>query len=118
MSRDLMDENYYISHGGKIPVKWTAPEVCRLNHMPQLDLAGYISVHAMIYGTIVYPYRHSTSKSSPLPVMCGVMAVSCTRYGALDTNHLRGAQTIRYALTSSPPPIKHPSINDDAICRL
>ena len=27
MSRDLMDENYYISHGGKIPVKWTAPEV-------------------------------------------------------------------------------------------
>ena len=27
MSRDLEDENYYISHGGKIPVKWTAPEV-------------------------------------------------------------------------------------------
>ena len=27
MSRDLADENYYISHGGKIPVKWTAPEV-------------------------------------------------------------------------------------------
>ena len=26
MSRDLDDENYYISHGGKIPVKWTAPE--------------------------------------------------------------------------------------------
>ena len=22
-----MNENYYISHGGKIPVKWTAPEV-------------------------------------------------------------------------------------------
>ena len=27
MARDLMDENYYVSHGGKIPVKWTAPEV-------------------------------------------------------------------------------------------
>ena len=27
MSRDLMDENYYVSHGGKVPVKWTAPEV-------------------------------------------------------------------------------------------
>ena len=27
MSRDLMDENYYVSHGGKIPVKWTSPEV-------------------------------------------------------------------------------------------
>ena len=28
MSRDLMDESCYVSHGGKIPVKWTAPEVC------------------------------------------------------------------------------------------
>ncbi len=28
MSRELMDENYYVSHGGMIPVKWTAPEVC------------------------------------------------------------------------------------------
>ena len=27
MSRDLADETYYISSGGKIPVKWTAPEV-------------------------------------------------------------------------------------------
>ena len=26
MSRDLADENYYVSHGGLIPVKWTAPE--------------------------------------------------------------------------------------------
>ena len=27
MARDLMDENYYISGGGMIPIKWTAPEV-------------------------------------------------------------------------------------------
>ena len=26
MSRDLADETYYVSHGGKVPVKWTAPE--------------------------------------------------------------------------------------------
>ncbi|CAI8019033.1 Ephrin type-A receptor 8 (Fragment) [Geodia barretti] len=26
MSRDLEDENYYMSQGGKVPVKWTAPE--------------------------------------------------------------------------------------------
>ena len=26
MSKDLADEDYYLSHGGKIPVKWTAPE--------------------------------------------------------------------------------------------
>lgn len=27
MSRNLLDEDYYISHGGIVPVKWTAPEV-------------------------------------------------------------------------------------------
>ncbi len=27
MSRDLMYESFYVSHGGLIPVKWTAPEV-------------------------------------------------------------------------------------------
>ena len=27
MARDLEESNYYISQGGKIPVKWTAPEV-------------------------------------------------------------------------------------------
>ena len=26
MSRDLAEEDYYVSQGGKIPVKWTAPE--------------------------------------------------------------------------------------------
>lgn len=26
MSRDLAEDEYYISHGGRIPVKWTAPE--------------------------------------------------------------------------------------------
>ena len=30
MSRDLQDENYYISHAKKIPIKWTAPEVSTL----------------------------------------------------------------------------------------
>ena len=33
MSRDLADTNYYVSHGGKIPVKWTAPEVCLCFHV-------------------------------------------------------------------------------------
>ena len=27
MSRDLLQENYYVSQGGMIPLKWTAPEV-------------------------------------------------------------------------------------------
>ena len=27
MARDVADDSYYIIKGGKIPVKWTAPEV-------------------------------------------------------------------------------------------
>ena len=29
MSRDLDDEDYYMSQGGMIPIKWTAPEVIK-----------------------------------------------------------------------------------------
>ena len=32
MARDLMDDTYYTAtRGAKIPIKWTAPEVCRNN---------------------------------------------------------------------------------------
>ena len=29
MSRDLANDNLYVSQGGKIPVKWTAPEAAQ-----------------------------------------------------------------------------------------
>jgi len=29
MARDLQEQDYYVSKGGKIPVKWTAPEVSK-----------------------------------------------------------------------------------------
>ena len=30
MARDLIQESHYISRGGMIPIKWTAPEVCHI----------------------------------------------------------------------------------------
>ena len=27
LARDLMDDTYYTSKGGQVPIKWTAPEV-------------------------------------------------------------------------------------------
>ena len=30
LARDLVDDTYYKSKGGQIPVKWTAPEVSQL----------------------------------------------------------------------------------------
>ena len=31
LSRGLKDEDFYLSRGGKIPVKWTAPEAMQYN---------------------------------------------------------------------------------------
>ena len=30
MAQDVTDDTYYVTSGGKIPVKWTAPEVTNL----------------------------------------------------------------------------------------
>jgi len=27
MARDVADDNFYVASGGKVPAKWTAPEV-------------------------------------------------------------------------------------------
>ena len=67
MSRDLIDHNYYITSGGKIPVKWTAPEV-----------GSYCSY---IYPMIFSLYRHCTLRNTQFRVMYGVMDVYCMRYG-------------------------------------
>ena len=37
-----MDEDYYISRGGQIPVKWTAPEVVHLSHVIFLIIAVFV----------------------------------------------------------------------------
>ncbi|XP_019855623.1 PREDICTED: serine/threonine-protein kinase STE20-like isoform X3 [Amphimedon queenslandica] len=45
MSRDLEDENYYVSHGGKVPVKWTAPEALLYKkYAPTTDVWSYGAV--------------------------------------------------------------------------
>jgi serine/threonine protein kinase len=47
LARDLVDEDYYISRGGKIPVKWTAPEA--------LDYRKYSSASDVwSYGVLLF----------------------------------------------------------------
>ena len=75
MSRDLMDESYYVSHGGRIPVKWTAPEVEILTASVTFDE--------------IFSLRLCTTRSTPLLVMCGAMELSCTRYGVWDTSPMK-----------------------------
>ena len=49
MSRDLIDENYYITSGGKIPVKWTAPEVRRYIHTYPSHIAVVLQYYLKCY---------------------------------------------------------------------
>ena len=86
MSRDLLDKDYYISRGGMIPVKWTAPEV----------LIHKCSYTMNAYHIVITSHRPYTTRSTPLPVMCGALGVSYTRFGVLDTNHLKATIILRY----------------------
>ena len=76
MARDILDGSYYVTSGGKIPVKWTAPEVLCYNNRD------------WVYHTFSY-YRQYATESTHCSVTFGVMVVCYMRYGVWDTNHLR-----------------------------
>ena len=73
MSRDLADENYYISRGGEVPVKWTAPETiyykkystasdvwsygCLLYEIWSLGHAPFEDLDALEVKTTIYLYH-------------------------------------------------------------
>ena len=42
-----------------------------------------------------FPIRPFTIRSTPQPVMCGVLVASCTRYGVLDINLMKATPTQR-----------------------
>ena len=52
MSRDLADETYYVAHGGKIPVKWTAPEALHYKKYSLPVMSGAMGVCSMRYGAL------------------------------------------------------------------
>ena len=79
MARNVTGDNYYTS-GGKVPVKWTAPEVqC---HQSVLTIVKVMQI-------CVITYRHCIFASIQSKVMFGAMGVYCMRYGVLDIDHLR-----------------------------
>ena len=54
MARDVGDDVYYITTGGKVPVKWTAPEVCCcISHAYLISYKSYVQLLMHIYLGII-----------------------------------------------------------------
>ena len=62
MSRALQDTDYYVSHGGKIPVKWTAPEALSYKkYSTGSDVWSFGVVMYEIWALGIKPYHNMTN---------------------------------------------------------
>jgi len=62
MARDLLDTEYYVSHGGKIPVKWTAPEALNYKkYSTASDVWSFGIVMYEIWAVGIKPYQGMTN---------------------------------------------------------
>ncbi len=66
MSRDLQDDEYYKSHGGLIPVKWTAPEALMYRkYSVKSDVWSYGMLLFEIWSLGHKPYQDLSNSEVP-----------------------------------------------------
>ena len=73
MSRDLLDEDYYMAHAGIIPVKWCAPEVLKYRkYSSASDVWSYGCVLYEIWSLGHKPFENVTN-AEVLCLQCLIM---------------------------------------------
>ena len=62
MARDVGDDTYYKVSGGKIPVKWTAPEVSYVYIIKYGSTYVLVGINKEKYGFLINMSKNVTSK--------------------------------------------------------
>ena len=95
MSRDLEDANYYVSSGGKVPLKWTAPEAL---HYKKYSTASDV----WSYGCVLYEIWSVGHK--PFESLSNVQASDRTGYVILFDDFFQVLRKIDSGFRLPPPP--------------
>ena len=100
MSRALQDAEYYVSRGGKIPVKWTAPEALGYKkYSTASDVWSFGMVMYEIWSLGVKPF-HNLTNIEVRTTYC----VSILQYFDRGIIIVQAFRTIEAGCTPPPPP--------------
>ena len=71
MARNLIEDDYYVSHGGKIPIKWTAPEaLIYRKYTTSSDVWSYGCVLYEMWSLGHKPFEYMTNQEVKMSNVC------------------------------------------------